>query len=315
MRGATPELTTAKHQLRDWIESRLEGLKSDGDAAYFAGGINNALVAAQLPDSVDEQNFLGTIRAVQLRRAGGLLILTTSVGILCGEDDSDYAYQWSDGHWKRSWESEQNDYAPNKYVPQYIEGIEVRQSLKDKTRLVLTLGSESWCASNWHPVYYRLWRIDSTGTKLLLDETHPWAWVNGGGYVVGAVNEGDALIEFATSSIDGGVHNRQVVRHYIIEQDRARRVDPVALSPRDFVDEWLTRPWTESAAWSNSAALQAWREKLDTITGEFESPTKHCQTPDLWQVGFGGSYFLVRWQPPYHFTMMNVSGKPWPLCK
>jgi hypothetical protein len=322
VRGATADLTTAKHRLRDWIESRLTALKSDGNVEEFARGINSALVAAHLPDRVEEQNFLGTIRAAQLRWEGGLLIVTTAVGILCGEDDSAYGYQWTDGKWKRTWESEQNDYSPDKYAPQYIEGIQVRQSFKDKTYLVLTLGSESWCSSNWHPVYYRIWRIDSTGTNLLVDETHPQAWVRGGGYVVGAVNDGDALIEFTTNSIDGGVHNRQVVRHYIIEGDRARRVDPVALSPRDFVDEWLTRPWTESAGWSNAAALQTWHGKVhaDSIGAEFEDPTKHCQTPDLWQVGvtFGdakaATYFLVRWRPPYRFTMMNVSDKPWPLC-
>ena len=25
-------------------------------------------------------------------------------------------------------------------------------------------------------------------------------------------------------------------------------------------------------------------------------------------------YFLVRWRPPYHFTMMDISDKPWPRC-
>jgi len=25
-------------------------------------------------------------------------------------------------------------------------------------------------------------------------------------------------------------------------------------------------------------------------------------------------YFLVRWRPPYHFTMMEISHKPWPRC-
>jgi hypothetical protein len=25
-------------------------------------------------------------------------------------------------------------------------------------------------------------------------------------------------------------------------------------------------------------------------------------------------YFLVRWRPPYHFTMVEVSGHPKPAC-
>jgi hypothetical protein len=50
--------------------------------------------------------------------------------------------------------------------------------------------------------------------------------------------------------------------------------------------------------------------------------TGHCrQHPDLWQVGFDRSsarknaiYFLVRWQPPYLFTMVQVLHHPSPDC-
>jgi len=37
----------------------------------------------------------------------------------------------------------------------------------------------------------------------------------------------------------------------------------------------------------------------------------------LWQVGFDfekAQYFLIRWRPPYHFTMVDVSEHPWPDC-
>ena len=26
------------------------------------------------------------------------------------------------------------------------------------------------------------------------------------------------------------------------------------------------------------------------------------------------AYFLVRWRPPYHFSMMDIFAKPWPAC-
>jgi hypothetical protein len=52
----------------------------------------------------------------------------------------------------------------------------------------------------------------------------------------------------------------------------------------------------------------------------------HCHTPDLWQVAVTPSnakkdfqpepdvYFLIRWAPPYHFTMVDISNKGWPRC-
>ena len=65
---------------------------------------------------------------------------------------------------------------------------------------------------------------------------------------------------------------------------------------------------------------------MDFVAGSFLDSTMHCQTPDLWQVAFQPHnakknfekepevYFLVRWRPPYHLTMVNISDKPWPRC-
>jgi hypothetical protein len=151
-----------------------------------------------------------------------------------------------------------------------------------------------------------------------------FAWLRTGSYIVGSISRDwfdekapvDVLIEFTEGSIDAGIHNREAIRHYLIDGDKVRRVDPVALGPRDFVDEWLTRPWKESATWSASPALEQWHRKFHagSVGGEFTDATRHCQTPDLWQVASGGTYFLIRWTPPFRFTMIKISNRPWPLC-
>jgi predicted nucleotidyltransferase len=199
----------------------------------------------------------------------------------------------------------------------------------------MTLGNYWGCASFWHSVYYRVWRIGSSGSKLLVDGSGD-AYMRSESWIVGSIvrerrhrnSPVDVLVEFTERSIDGGVHNREAIRHFLIDGDQVLRVDPVALSPRDFVDEWLTRGWDESASWSASPSLRQWHRKLHTdwIGGQFSGTTMHCRTSDLWQVTFGPDnaqkdfesepdvYFLVRWRPPYHFTMVNVSDKPWPRC-
>ena len=65
---------------------------------------------------------------------------------------------------------------------------------------------------------------------------------------------------------------------------------------------------------------------MEFVGGEFSYPTMHCETPDLWQVTFEPRnarkdfepeptvHFLVRWRPPYHFTLMEISDKAWPAC-
>ena len=332
-----PDLTVAKHQVRDWIEMQLGSLKDEEEQGVLAH-INKTLKAVDASDGAD-QNLLGSLGEVRFSRESGFLIITTAVGILCQYDESAYVYKHVNGRWQRIWESEQNDYSRKKYAPQHIVAVHIWQSLKggreDGPAFVMTLGNHWGCASSWHPVYYRVWRVDPSGSKLLIDDSEV-AFLRTEIYAVGSIAQNridknspvDILIEFTEGSIDPGVHSREAIRHFLIDGDQVRRVDPVALSPRDFVDEWLTRSWHESASWSASPNLQEWHRRLhvDYVGGEFSPPTMHCQTPDLWQVAFEPSnakknfapepnvYFLVRWRPPYHFTMVDVSGKPRPRC-
>ncbi len=336
--GATPELTVAKHQLRDWIEMQLGSLK-DGEQEALSARINEGLKAVDVAEAGDDQSLLGSVGDVHLSIEAGVLIVTSGVGILCQYDESAYAYKRMNGSWHRIWESEQLDYSPQKYAPQQIAAVHVLQPFKDGKEVgppfVMSLGYYWGCASTWHSVQYRVWRIDSAGSKLLIDESEE-AWLRAETYIVGSIGQNpmeekapvDVLVEFTARSIDSGVHNREAVRHYLIDGDRVRRVDPVALSPRDFVDEWLTRGWNESSAWTASALLRQWHGRLhaDFVGGEFGNVTRHCQTPDLWQVTFEPQnaqknfepepkvHFLVGWRPPYHFTMRGISDKPWPRC-
>jgi hypothetical protein len=335
--GGGPMLTTAKHQLRDWIESQLGSFDQNGDATRAAEKINASLKLVSILPTDADQNNLGSLGDVSLKLDSGLLIVTTSVGIVCEADQSVYGYKRVNNRWNRVWESEQNDY--QHYAPQTIDAVHVWQSYEagqpTGSAYIMTLGNEWGCASNWHDVYYRIWRVDSSGAKILVDGSH-WAYLRGQSYLVGSITNSamhfdgpvDALIEFTQQSVDGGVHNREAVRHFLIEGDHVRRVAPIALSPRDFVDEWMTHPWGESAQWSSSPSLLEWHQRLhaDWVGGDFRGPTRHCETPDLWQVGFRPSdanrnfqrlppvYFLVRWTPPYRFTLAGASDRPSTDC-
>ena len=207
---------------------------------------------------------MGSLRAVRFSNESGVLIVTTALGILCQYDESAYAYRYVNGRWQRIWESEQNDYSPAKYNPQHIKAVHVLQSFRDGNLdapvYVMSLGNSWGCTSTWHSVIYRVWLVSASGSKLLIDDSD-LAWLRTGTYAIGSIVRGstdaapvDVLVEFTKRSIDLGVHNREAIRHYLIDGDRVRRIDPVALSPRDFVDEWLTSDWEEIGPWSASLA-------------------------------------------------------------
>ena len=81
--GAVPDVTLAKHQIRDWIESRLATFPEKGDEAmlsnYFRSGISNAKLFCD-DDSDCVPTALGFLDEIQVNRDHGLLAITTAVG-------------------------------------------------------------------------------------------------------------------------------------------------------------------------------------------------------------------------------------------
>ncbi|MGC9945657.1 MAG: hypothetical protein ABSF64_04620 [Bryobacteraceae bacterium] len=187
--------------------------------------------------------------------------------------------------------------------------------------VIVTLGTYPWCSSNWQTIYYRIWETKASApAKLLLNEDEL-------GFIdepiEAAVQPDDVLVEYTVEARDGW--RRRQIRHYHVAPGKIERVDPVALSPRDFVLSWLDGPSKEAiqrSAWGVRAALDVWRRTVKDVP-DFIDPTCHCkQRPELWQVGMEDAhipprphaYFLVRWRPPYHFSMAGASTHPWADC-
>ncbi len=338
-RGASPEFTTLKHQLRDWIESHLTRLTGESDEmekTELIAELNAALKQAHLLCGTEPEcstndrtrlGFLGDIR-IDLRQRDTFLVLQTAVGVECGYDESAYVYTWRNGKWNWIWQSEQNHYTKDEYAVQTLHAVLLSPSLREGAPLILTLGSEPWCSSNWHSVYYRLWRTYSEDypPKLLLNGEELAFLGNHDIPIQGSVGREDALIEFSAASKDPGVQNRPAVRHYAVHGNTVERIGPIALSPRDFSEEWLANPWEQSKLWSQTSSLAALQHEHDVVLsgvdhGEFAATTHCTDSPDLWQVAFdtadkkkGTIYFLIRWEPPYRFTMVRVSDHASPGC-
>jgi hypothetical protein len=338
LRGATPQLTVVKHQLRDWAESRLVTLKARDDEGALQRQLNAELRAAGLSCSYKTQpgpdwTCVGYLEDLTLRQSGGFLVLQTGVGIDCGSDESAYLYAPSSEGWKRAWQTEQNTYTEKDYRPQTIRAVHISPFNRSNDYVLLTLGSASWCSSNWHSVYYRAFRLGPDPEAPPLVNGDEIAYLANDPPIQGSVTADDVLVEFTIRSIDSGVHNREAIRHYAIDHGKVERVDPLALSPRDFVDEWLTHDWREAASWSENDSRRSMADRhkelhKDFVAGGFFAPTTHCTgKPDLWEVGIDfsdpptpwdqkpkGTYFLVRWQPPYIFRMVQVTDKPTSTC-
>jgi len=352
-RGASEQFNAIKDELRNWIESRLAGLGADGDEAALARSLNDEVRQADLscrtpPDrdgisdapacigGTSEDSERGFLNDIKIQRQSygygdDFLIVQTGLGIVCGFDESAYVYQWQNKHWQLTLKSQQNVYTETSYKPQWIYSVLVSPSAgrEDHRHLVLTLGSNPWCSSNWQTVYYRLWRVspERSDGKPLLDRQE-YNYRGREPPIEGSVGPNDALIEFQAGSIDfDTVFERPVVRHFQVDGDDVKQIAPIALGPRGFTEEWLTHAWSDSGAWTEAStrdALRKWHQKLHDVRGNFDPVALRCaRNADLWQIGLGVGqsdtkqspvYFTVRWTPPYRFEMVSVAAKPRPDC-
>jgi hypothetical protein len=323
IRGGIPQLTAAKHDLRDWIEARLANFPQDGDAAVLTETINHSLNQAKLfcdKDSDCLPTSLGFLDEIQIERQGDFLISRTAVGtgIRCGYDYSAYIYHWSGGEWQRIWDNEQDDYSAGAYFPQLLHSVQISDPGPDGKQLILTLGTQAGCLT-FKDVYYRVWRL---GTSSPLLDKHDLLYDDGDPPVQGKIQPGDLRIEFSAGG-GGYGYPHKAVRHFEIHGTTVTQVDPIAPTPRDFVEEWLAAPWQEIARLAESPALQQWHQKLhrDDDEGDFPDDPVNCRSDhELWQISTHledqpTHYFLVRWHRPDRFTMVQIGDQPLEACK
>ena len=66
----------------------------------------------------------------------------------------------------------------------------------------------------------------------------------------------------------------------------ARRIDPIALQPQDFAEEWLTRPWSEMESRSvprRKRCTSRWRR---LCAGDYVELTQCAPEQPVWLAGF-----------------------------
>ena len=221
--GASPELTAAKHQFRDWVESRLASLDEGADIRAFAGTLSTALAAAGLfcGDLSEEcdWNFLGYVDDVRVSRAGEFLVVVTAIGNSCGFDESAYVYAWQSQQWRRVWEHERNTYTPQDYLPQIIHDVQISPPDASRSRLLMTLGSQTICGGAFKDLYARVWRMDPDYRSTpVLD----WTAHANDAYppIQGRIRPDAVLFQFTAGGLlSGEVHT--AVRHFTIDQGTA----------------------------------------------------------------------------------------------
>jgi len=78
------------------------------------------------PNAACWEDRLGYLDRVEIEEQWGFLVVRTAIGVqTCGTDDSAYIYESTGDHWRRIWQSEEDDYAEKTYFPQRLVDVKI----------------------------------------------------------------------------------------------------------------------------------------------------------------------------------------------
>ncbi|MGE4065067.1 MAG: hypothetical protein AB7E79_17005 [Rhodospirillaceae bacterium] len=332
------EFLTVRDSLRDWIETRLAGFPQFGDAAAFAKTLNAEIAAKDLacidgkepgynrcasPRELDARGFLGL---VEVARVQDLLIVQAETGIPCGFDETAYVYEWVNDGWRRLVDTSQAA-AGGPYLAEQIEQVLFVQpdGMPRDALLLAVTGATPSCADQYRPVHYRVWSAKrGTGSSLVVDGREGDADVARRSPAVSArFEDGDLLLEMDLRSFDPSRRSRVAVRRFNFDKPQAARVAPLALSPRDFVEEWLRSSWSAAATWTSPAARGALAPvhasaHQNLSRARFSGATLRCAGDSAVQVGVrfadGERFFRVKHDPAGAYVMLAADSAPADTC-
>lgn len=110
---------------------------------------------------------------------------------------------------------------------------------------------------------------------------------------------------------------RKGVFRYVVDGDTVRRVGPIAVDGRGFVDEWLQLPWSEAKQWSVAEGSEGFekaheafaRGRKDASVTYSYGPVRACLMKGQYEVEIdaepGGKQFYDIREGPNGYTMVN----------
>jgi hypothetical protein len=228
-----------------------------------------------------------------------LLGITATFSIECGTDGVLFIFSHDGGSWHEALRWQSRPYASIKDAfGSFGSGISSPDNLG--RWYVVTKHIAPWCTSAWSKISYDALRPQAGSlipTVLLL--RHDSIWFGNDDYGSLTVNAKDFDVRFHSASLDAGVHNRLWIRHFSISGDTVTRVQPVAASPRDFVDEWIVSPWTSASGWTSKAAAERLRQEHKSFSVRSRSA----------ELSFGKIYRCADAQDHFQVELVDGTGR------
>jgi hypothetical protein len=245
-----------KDRMRDFVRTMMACAPTSAEPAALAaameqrGGVSDGTTGDAVPPSDDRHGRLVAFEVSRVEGHTDMLAVVATLAIKCGSDSMLILYRRTPSGWRETMVRRSEPYSE---VRGGWGDLRFAVSPPDAQGnwFVATVSTTPRCTSAWQGLPYELARPGPASERLRV--------IFRGKGTIYLGDEEDLLVRAERdafelrnigASIDPAVHSRRHVRRYAVSGDSVRRVQPVAESVRDFVDEWIVSPWTEAKDWS-----------------------------------------------------------------
>jgi len=233
-------LNNAKAELRDLAASILRD--EPPEAPLAAADLRRVMRWRLAMQNAFEEcdSRYGTIYEPEITApADDLIAVEVTFAIPCGSDSVLFLFRYEDG-WRLVLDWERNDFArvqeANGWFAWHVSMPDVHGSF-----LVVTSDISTSCNSNWQWLRWRVDRVNRGGRQAeKIAEGEDQVYVGNDDFLETEVTPNGFCVRYDTGSADLGrlVRNRRL-DYRVDGRGDITRLEPVASTPRDFLDEWL----------------------------------------------------------------------------
>jgi hypothetical protein len=211
-----------------------------------------------------------------------LLVISTQLWIPCGSSDPDsaiYVFQGEKRQWNLVLATDADFDALGRTAESGLQYAISPASSNGHWFLGVANAPPS-CRVPRRDLRYKVLRPGRSADEpvLLLDRREPVIPEFDPPFQLRAERDWFSLTRGKTRKLDGepGI----VIARYEIGETQVTRLQPFALTPEDFIDEWVQLNWADASKWSTPAAqseIQQWHSKLHSLANdstEFQSVTR-----------------------------------------
>jgi hypothetical protein len=320
-------LVAYKDQIGGLVDAYMACAPADVSPTRIARDLSRFVHASDKPISNSQVvNVYGDQLGFAAKYHGQDLIgIVATFDVACGDDAMLLIYRRDGDGWRESLRWQSNGYDT---VAGGLWSFDYAISPPDSAGhwFVAVKSVAPWCNSTWSEIRYALLRPGETASApKTIGKGSDSIWWGTEDMGTLSVTKDSADFRFHAESIDDGVHDRVWIRHFRVAGDSVARIQPVAVSPRDFVDEWIVAPWAQAKDWSRKDRMTLLHAAHEIAQGEkkdegfeFSAAQKCSDAPDHYQITLAPmdeskpSYFQLRGTGA--FTMLSVDRAPAKAC-